>query len=55
MVSAVTESIVAILVLFLIAGGGIIVVDALIIRKIRQLRPPAAPESRSPEDSTNNR
>lgn len=31
-----TEGIVAVAVLFLIAGGGIVVIDAFIIRKLRQ-------------------
>ena len=39
---AVNESILAILVLFVLGGGGIIVIDALIIQKIRRLGPPSA-------------
>ncbi len=34
------ENIVIVLTLFVLAGGGIIVVDALIVRKIRRLGPP---------------
>jgi hypothetical protein len=38
----VNESILAILVLYVLAGGGLIVIDSLIIRKIRRLGPPSA-------------
>jgi len=34
------ENILIILSLFVVAGGGIIVVDVLIVRKIRRLGPP---------------
>lgn len=37
MCGAVTESIMFILVLFLVAGGGIIVIDALVVRRIRRI------------------
>lgn len=41
------ESILAILILFAVAGGGVIVIDALIIRQIRRM---AAPHGRDSED-----
>lgn len=38
--SIAVENILIVLTLFVLAGGGIIVVDSLIIRKIRRLGPP---------------
>jgi hypothetical protein len=40
----VSENVMVIIALFALAGGGIIVVDALVIRKIRRLPPPTAQE-----------
>lgn len=44
MCPVVSESILAVLVLFALAGGGIIVIDWLVIRRIRRLGPPMPPE-----------
>jgi hypothetical protein len=43
------ESLLVVLALFVLAGGGIVIIDTLIIKRIRRLGLPSKPRS---EDST---